>query len=152
MRKHAPGDLGILLGLDRAPEVKTIRRKLKEIGQKGRAWNFSALLTRRWAEEAPEKMEFLYIDGHVRAYHGRKHKLPKTHVARRRLCMPATTDMWVNDADAEPLLFVTAEANDGLISMMNDKILPHVRSLAGACRRVTLVFDRSMQEKTMQDA
>lgn len=151
MRKHAPGDLGILLGLDRAPEVKTIRRKLKEIGKKGRARKFSMLLTRRWAEETPERMEFLYVDGHVRAYHGRKHKLPKTHVARRRLCMPATTDMWVNDTDSEPLLFVTAEANDGLLSMMKEQILPHVRSLAGAERRVTLVFDREgWSPKTFQ--
>ena len=50
------------------------------------------------------------VDGHVRPYHGRKHRLPKNFVPRRRLCMPATTG--VNDARAQPLFFVTAEAND----------------------------------------
>ena len=28
LKEHAPEDLGRLLGLDRAPEVKTLRRKL----------------------------------------------------------------------------------------------------------------------------
>jgi hypothetical protein len=41
--------------------------------------------------------------GHVRAYHG-KRTLPKTHVARTRIAMSATTDYWVNDAAGEPLL------------------------------------------------
>ena len=30
---HQPGELGILLGLDRVPEVKTLRRKLDELRQ-----------------------------------------------------------------------------------------------------------------------
>ncbi len=29
---HQPGELGLLLGLDRVPEVKTLRRKLAELG------------------------------------------------------------------------------------------------------------------------
>ena len=33
-------------------------------------------------------MGFLYVDGHVRAYHG-KHALPKGYVTCRRLAMPA---------------------------------------------------------------
>ena len=87
-------------------------------------------------------MGYLYIDGHVRPYHGRTHKLPKTHVQRRRLCMPATTDYWVNDANGEPLMFVTAPANEGLLAMMEDELLPEIRKLAGEERRVTLIFDR----------
>ena len=142
LSSHAPGELGFLVGLDRVPEVKTVRRKLREMGVRGQAWKFATELTRRWAKESPESMEFLYVDGHVRVHTGRKHKLPKTHVPRRRLCMPATTDMWVNDINAEPLLFVTAEANDGLLSMMNEEILPQIRRLAGKERRITLVFDR----------
>ena len=79
----------------------------------------------------PEALGFLYVDGHVRPYNGRTHKLPKTHVARRRLSMPATTDVWVNDANTEPLFFVTAEANDSLLSMLEKQILPEVRKLVG---------------------
>ncbi|MBK7236590.1 MAG: hypothetical protein IPI02_13540 [Sterolibacteriaceae bacterium] len=69
------------------------------------------------------------------------HKLPKAWVARRRLCMPATTDIWVNQQDAQPLFVVSAEANDNLLAMLRREILPQVRELVGE-RRVTLAFDR----------
>jgi len=139
---HAPGEFGLVLGLDRAPEMKTARRKLAELASRSQALEFSRAFTKRWAEEAPDALGYLYIDGHVRPYHGRKHKIPKTHVQQRRLCMPATTDYWVNDANAQPLMFVTAEANDGLLAMMEQKLLPQIRQLAGEQRRVTLIFDR----------
>ena len=139
---QSPGEFGLLLGLDRAPEVKTLRRKLREMADRGLASALAAELTRGWVENDPERLGYLYIDGHVRPYNGRRHKLPKTHVARRRLCMPATTDFWVNDGQAEPLFYVTAEANDGLLSMMDKEILPEIRRLVGKDRRVTLIFDR----------
>ena len=84
-------------------------------------------------------MGFLYVDGHVRVFHG-KAILPKTHVARMRLSMPATTDYWVNDAIGEPIFVVTAEANAGLVKIL-PAILNEARSLLGE-RRLTVVFDR----------
>ncbi len=142
LTNHAPGEFGLVLGLDRAPEMKTARRKLAELAGRGRALEFSRAFSERWAGEDPDALGYLYIDGHVRPYHGRTHKLPKTYVQRRRLCMPATTDYWVNDANAEPLLFVTAPANEGLLAMMDRELLPQIRRLAGKERRVTLIFDR----------
>ena len=139
---YAPGEFGLVLGLDRAPEMKTVRRKLSELASRGQALEFSRAFATRWTEEAPDALGYLYIDGHVRPYHGRTHKLPKTHVQRRRLCMPATTDYWVNDTNGEPLMFVTAPANEGLLAMMEDQLLPEIRKLAGEGRRVTLIFDR----------
>ncbi|MFN2219215.1 MAG: putative transposase [Anaerolineae bacterium] len=139
---HAPGEFGLVLGLDRAPEMKTARRKLAELASHGNALSFCRAFTERWANETPDALGYLYIDGHVRPYHGRKHKIPKTHVQRRRLCMPATTDYWVNDANAEPLMFVTAPANEGLLAMMDQEVLPQIRRLVGDERRVTLIFDR----------
>ena len=82
---------------------------------------------------------FLYVDGHVRVYHG-QYRLPKAHVAQMRLSLPATTDYWVNDTAGEPLFVITAEANAGLVKML-PSILQQVRALLGQ-RRVTVVFDR----------
>ena len=141
MQFEAPGELGVLLGLDRAPEAKTIRRKLQELAERKRAHRFSAGLAERWVRQASRAVGLLYVDGHVRAYHGEKHRLSKTHVARRRLCMAATTDYWINDKSAEPLFLITGEANDRLIATLKERILPEVRRLVGA-RRVTVVFDR----------
>src|SRR5437867_5028204 len=138
---HPPGELGMLLGLDRAPEVKTLRRKLWELALRQRATHFSQALAERWVRENAEAVGLLYIDGHVRPYHGTAHTLPETYVTRRRLCMPATTDLWVQQPDAQPLFVVTAPANDDLLAMLRREILPEVRRLVGE-RRVTLAFDR----------
>ncbi len=142
LKEHSPGEMGILLGLDRVPEAKTLRRKLKDMGLRNKAGDFISFFSKRWVEQDRSAIGFTYIDGHVRPYHGRKHKLPKTHVARRRLCMPSTTDFWVNDANSEPLFFVTSEANDSLLSVINGEVIPELKKLAGEETRVTLIFDR----------
>jgi len=141
LSSHAPGEFGQVLGLDRSPETKTVRRKLAELGARGQTLELQGALARRWAREQPKLLGFLYVDGHVRPYNGKKYTLPKTHVPRRRLCMPATTDYWVNDAFSDPLFYVTAPGNEGLLAVLEKAVLPEVRDLAGQ-RRVTLVMDR----------
>ena len=139
LKERPPDTLGRILGLDRAPEVKTLRRKLSRLAGFGRSTQFGRALAERRVATRGAWMGFLYVDGHVRVFHG-KATLPKTHVARMRLSMPATTDYWVNDAIGEPLFVVTAEANAGLVKML-PAILNEARSLLGE-RRLTVVFDR----------
>ena len=142
LAEHAPGELGFLLGLDRAPEVKTVRRKLRELGERRLAHQFTRRLAERWAQAAPRELALLYVDGHVRPYHGRTHVLPKHHVQQRGRPMPGTKDFHVNDRRTAPLFFVTAEATEGLLAMLESSLLPEVRRLVGPTRRVTIVFDR----------
>lgn len=139
LKEHSPQQLGRILGLDRAPEVKTVRRKLNQLAAAGGAADLGRALARRRIAARGEALGFLYVDGHVRVYHG-KHRLPKAHVPRMRLSMPATTDYWVNDSSGDPLLVLTAELNAGLGEML-PAVLKQVRSLIGE-RRVTVVFDR----------
>jgi len=139
LKEVSPIDLGRVLGLDRAPEVKTLRRKLTRLGALGRAADFGRALAQHRVAARGTALGFLYLDGHVRVYHG-KHRLPKAHVTRLRISLPATTDYWVNDSSGEPLLVVTAEANAGLARML-PPILREIRSLVGS-RRTTIVFDR----------
>lgn len=139
LKERSPTDLGRVLGLDRAPEVKTIRRKLTHLAGLGGADRLGQLLATRRVAMRGEALGFLYVDGHVRIYYG-KRRLPKAHAARLRLAMPATTDYWVNDQQGDPLFVVTAEANAGLVRML-PAILSDVRALLGE-RRVTVVFDR----------
>ena len=139
LKERPPEDLGRILGLDRAPEVKTLRRKLARLAALGQAARFGRALAERRVAARGAALGFLYVDGHVRVYHG-QHTIPKTHVARMRLSLPATTDYWVHDAAGEPLFVVTAEANAGLVKML-PPVLAEVRALVGE-RRVTVVFDR----------
>lgn len=139
LKERDPASLGLVLGLDRAPEVKTIRRKLTRLAARHNAEELGRKLARLRVEQRSAMMGFLYIDGHVRAYHG-KRDIPKTHVARIRLAMPAISDYWVGDSKGDPLLVITAEANASLSQMLPD-VLAEVRSHVGD-RRVTIVFDR----------
>ncbi len=139
LKEHSPVDLGRLLGLDRAPEVKTLRRKLSRLGRSGGATLFGHLLAERRITALGTALGFLYVDGHVRVYHGQR-DIPKAHVARMRIALPATTDYWTNDARGDPLFVVTADANAGMVTML-PKLLEDVRALVGD-RRVTVVFDR----------
>ena len=143
LKRRAPGEFGLLLGLDRVPEVKTLRRKLAELGLRGQASTLQQRFAERWVEGNPEQLGFFYLDGHVRVYNGRKHSLPKHHVQKRGRPMPGTQDFFVNDARAEPLFVVTAPATEGLLRMMEEQLLPEIRNLlADPTRRVTIVFDR----------
>ena len=139
LKEHAPAALGRVLGVDRAPEVKTLRRKLARLAAFGRATQFGQALAQARVARRGQALGFLYVDGHVRVYHG-QHRLPKAHVARMRLSMPATTDYWVNDMTGDPLLVLTAEANAGLVKMLPG-LLQEIRRLVGP-RRITVVFDR----------
>ena len=139
LKEHPPDDLGRILGLDRAFEVKTLRRKLTRLAGLGRAAAFGRALAERRVAARGAAIGFLYVDGHVRVYHGQR-TLPKTHVARMRLAMPATTDYWVNDVAGQPLFVVTAEANAAMTKML-PRLLDEIRALVGP-RRVTIVFDR----------
>jgi hypothetical protein len=96
LKEYAPTDLGRIVGLDRLPEVKTLRRKLARLASRKASQEFGRELARRRIAERGRMMGFLYIDGHVRAYHG-KHTIPKAYLTRTRLAVPGTTDYWVND-------------------------------------------------------
>lgn len=139
LKEHSPAALGRVLGLDRAPEVKTLRRKLERLAAMGRAADFGKALAKRRIAQRGEAMGFLYVDGHVRVYHG-KHTIPKAHVAQRRLAVPATTDYWVNDQHGDPIFVVTAQANAGMVKML-PILLEQARAMIGN-RRLTVVFDR----------
>ena len=140
LKERDPAAFGRLLGLDRAPEVKTLRRRLTRLAARHCAEQLGAELARLRVDQRGHLMGFLYVDGHVRAYHGQRAILSKAYVARRHLAMPASTDYWINDCSGEPLLVITGEVNAALTRAL-PRLLREVRALVGK-RRVTIVFDR----------
>jgi hypothetical protein len=140
LKECDPAAFGRLLGLDRAPEVKTLRRRLTRLAAYHCAEQLGAELARHRVSARGHLMGFLYIDGHVRAYHGQRPIASKAYVARRHLAMPATTDYWINDRSGDPLLVITGEVNAALTRAL-PRLLSEVREAVGE-RRVTIVFDR----------
>jgi len=142
LKEYAPEHLGRIIGLDRMPEVKTLRRKLTRLASRKASQQFGRVLAQRRVKERGRVLGFLYLDGHVRAYHG-KHTIPKGYLTRARLAVPATTDYWVNDQKGEPLFVVTAEANAAMTRMLIP-ILEEIRNLtapAGVLRSFSIAED-----------
>jgi len=156
LRYQAPGEWGKLLGLDRIPEVRTLRAKLKLMCQDlGQAMRWNAQLAKEWIARQNDAELYFYCDGHVRVYHGDQTALPRHYVARERLCLRATTDYWINAMDGQPFLYVNKEVDPGLIATLTQDVVPWLeanvaktpeqeRRLAEDARAhwFTLVYDR----------
>jgi hypothetical protein len=124
---HPPGELGKLLGLDRVPEVRCLRNKLNQLckdREAPRQW--AQLLGKHWMEADPSLAGSLYVDGHVRLYHGSQTKLPSRYVARQRLCLRGTTDYWVNDALGSPYFSVSRPLDQGMLEALESDIVPRL--------------------------
>ena len=135
-----PAALGRVLGLDRAPEVKTIRRKIKYLAESGKAGDWIAAMARRHVQARPEQAAVCYVDGHVRAYAGTR-RIAKTHVPRLKFPAPATVETWVADAAGDPLLVVMAQPAASLAGELR-RLIPELRAMVGDERRVLVGFDR----------
>ncbi|MDJ0358441.1 putative transposase [Paenarthrobacter sp. PH39-S1] len=143
-------DLGRVLGLDRAPEVKTIRRKTDIMADTGKAAEFLTALAKRHlnptngarTEDADGGglLAVLYVDGHVRAYQGSK-KIGKVHSTRLKFPTPATEETWVSDSHGAPVFVVMAEPGTALTKELRT-LLPTLRNIIGDERRVLVGFDR----------
>lgn len=136
-----PTDLGGVLGLARAPEMKTLRRKLRLLaGDEQAVKALVHAMAKRHVERAKEAVAFLYVDGHVRPYFGDK-ELSKAHHTAMRISLPATTDYWVSDATGAPVLVMITEGNAAMTKTM-PALLDDVRGVVGPGVRPTVVFDR----------
>lgn len=126
LRHVAPGEWGKLLGLDRAPEVRTVRKKVELLVEDNQPTKWSAKLCQEWMKAAPSEASYLYVDGHVRVYHGYQTKLPRHYISRDKLCARAVCDYWVNAAGGKPFFVVTKEIDPGLISVLETDIIPRL--------------------------
>ena len=142
-----PVALGRVLGLDRAPEVKTIRRKIKALAQAGKAGQWITAMAAGHLAARPEQAAVFYVDGHVRAYQGTR-KISKTHVPRLKFPAPATLETWVTDAAGDPLLVVMAEPGASLAAELR-RLIPQLRAMVGDDRRVLVGFDRGGWSPTL---
>ena len=154
LRYQPPGEWGKLLGLDRAPEVRTLRNKIHALSESSKPSAWSADLCAMWMEETPDDASILYVDGHVRVYCGYQTKLPRHYVARQKLCLRATVDYWVNAMDGQPFFLVNKVVDPGLVQVLEKEIVPRLEQEVPnqptqqelkanpLLHRFTLVFDR----------
>jgi len=156
LRYKAPGEWGELLGLDRIPEVRTLREKLKRLCQQaGQAALWNAALAKQWMTQEQQAEPVFYADGHVRVYHGKQTDLPKHYVARQRLFQRASVDYWINAMGGEPFLCFNQPVDHGLVAALREDLAPWLEANSAISAehqqrmdadpqvpRFTVIFDR----------
>lgn len=131
-------EFGALIGAGRAPAVKTLRRKLMELVSQQRTGAFGELLSRLWVERALVATAYLYVDGHMKAYTG-KRKLKEMWNSQRRMPLPGVMTYFASDIKGRPLLFVTEQAPS--LAKAMPKVIGAITAALGE-RAFTVVFDR----------
>ena len=126
LRHIPPGEFGKVIGLDRVPEVRTLREKIALMAATGDPGAWMKELSKNWMQGDPEEAGYLYVDGHVRVYHGEVATLPRRFVSRERLCLRGTTDYWVNDAVGRPFFVVSKAVTEGLADALLNDIVPEL--------------------------
>lgn len=139
LKEHSPQALGAVLGLDRAPEMKTVRRKIRRLSGVHKSLEFMRQLTARHLARREGSKLWLCVDGHVSVYSG-KRKLPKHYVTRLRLALPSVLDYWVNDERGDPVMVVTGVPKKGVTQEV-PRVIAELRQ-HGEQRPVTVIFDR----------
>ncbi|HJO55943.1 MAG TPA: hypothetical protein QF423_04665, partial [Candidatus Scalindua sp.] len=154
LRYYPPGEWGKVPGLDRIPEAKPLRRKVSLLADERSVKEWGGQLAQYWMDKEPESSGVLYVDGHVRVYHGSKTKLPRRYVARQKLAMRGVTDYWVNDGLGRPFFVISSPLTDGLQKVLFNDIVPQLlHDVPGQpdeaelknnpyCSRFVIVFDR----------
>lgn len=149
LRYRQPGEWGALLGLDRCPCPRTLRRRTRQLAECAGLGDWIGALARDWSAADPEAMATLFVDGHVQVYSGQG-RLPKHFVTRQRLALPAAVSYWVQALGGAPLLCLHRQVDDGMLREIWSGIVPQLRQLgllperaeADSEPRLTLVFDR----------
>lgn len=127
LKQCKPGEIGKIIGLDRIPEVRCLRDKIKLLTTQKQAQQLNHLLIDHWYSKPSDQSSFLYIDGHVRIYYGHEANLPSKFISRQKLCLSATTEYWVNDAAGLPVMMVTGELTEKLQYAIEHYIIPQLQ-------------------------
>jgi hypothetical protein len=128
LRGKACGEWGRLLGLDRIPEVRTLREKISVMVTATGVAAWAESLGKLWMQSDPQLAGVLYVDGHVRAYHGDQTRMPERFSSRDRLCVRSLMDYWVCDRDGKPFFVVSAVGTEGMLHHLRTTIVPRLLS------------------------
>jgi hypothetical protein len=140
LQHGTPHHWGRLLGLDRLPETKTVRRKFNEIAQRKKAAEFMRQMAKRRIQAGKSLRMVLYFDSHARAYYG-KRRVGKRHMNRFNQSKKAVIDYWAHDGAGAPLLKICGPVDASLVRMIRE-VVAEVRPWISAQTPLILVFDR----------
>jgi transposase len=132
-------DLGAVIGCGRAACVKTLRRKLAVLSGQGQAVTLGLRLARHWLDVGLLNASYLYVDGHMKVYSG-KRLVREVWNSQRRMPLPGIEQYFVNDLRGRPLLVVSQDVSGNLAKSF-PQVVAAIRQVLGE-RHFTVIFDR----------
>ena len=132
--------LGVVLGLERSPSVRTMHRAIAELAASFDASRLGAELARGlMTTRLPERLVF-GVDGHFKPYNGAE-PIDKGWDSKRRIAVKGVSDVVVTDAEGHVWSHQPVGAGDALSTH-----LPHtaraLRGIVGPERPIVLCVDR----------
>ena len=133
-------DLGAVVGCERAACVKTLRRKLAALSGQRQAVELGLRLARHWLNVGLLNASYLYVDGHMKVYSG-KRLVQEVWNSQRRMPLPGIEQYFVNDLRGRPLLVVSQDVSGNLAKSLPG-VIRAIRQVLGETQHFTVIFDR----------
>lgn len=140
IKRIAASQFGLLMGLDRSPDLKTARRRLALAAGTLNTENISAVLAKNYLANLSCGTDIFYIDDHLDTYSGKAKVLTGfSHIYDRM--MEGTLHTFVHDRWGNPVCF---DLRDNFTSFSHymPLMVEKIRGLYAECRSPTFVFDR----------
>ena len=132
--------LGVILGLERSPSVRTLHRAIAQMSARGDAIELNAALIRGvLAARLPDRWWF-GLDGHFKAYSG-KEPIDKGWDSKRRLATKGVADVVVTDAHGVTWSALPVAAGSALSQHLL-ATAHSMRRVLGSERPLVVSFDR----------
>ena len=133
-------DLGVLVGIDRFPTVRTLRVRLGDAGDTVNAIDRQTRLAKALLTVDAPAIDLFFIDDHFVTYSGSA-PLAKGWNNRRGRAEHGHGDTWATDFHGRPLVCLSGEPAGLTVGL--DAIITPLRDVVGDKTRPLLAFDRA---------
>ena len=138
--KHLiPAQAGILAGIGRLPDPRTLRPRLAAIAGACDPLALQRQLAAAMLAADPPGLHVYYVDDHFVPYEGAK-PVPKGWNTKRRHAQPGRADTMVTDYQGRAVAFAAGEPSG--LSATLPGVLAQLRQVLGAEAKIMLGFDR----------
>ena len=142
--------LGVILGLERSPSVRTLHRAIAQMSSRSDVIELNAALIRGvLSARLPERLWF-GLDGHFKAYSGEE-PIDKGWDSKRRLASKGIADVVITDAHGFTWSVLPVAAGSALSSHL-EVAAQTLRSVLGNERPLVVCFDRGGFDFDVLDA
>ena len=140
-------EFGVLIGLDKSPVLRTLRRWLAKLARAVRAGTLQAVLAKNYLKHMVHEKEVFYIDGHFGPYTGGAPFL-LGYYPQVRFWVRGRTHYVLCDSQGLPVLFELRDESDDLRQAI-PRLIRRTQKLVGGNGKKCFVFDRGAYHREL---